>query len=181
MAEMGSPAVMAHSAVGFGHRILKNAKHLPCINPISYQNRRDGLVAHVTMIQTGRRAITHVAGRVHCDQVGQRRQQNGARKPEQGLRARMLHAARQRLRVCLLSARDARWMEDYGIVQPCVGPGCHHSHHTRVQIEALVQSGSLRWVGGAENVAMWAEARTWKGVPSGGPTGPKVMQMVAGG
>jgi hypothetical protein len=116
--------------------------------------------------------VTHVQGRVY-------RQQAGQRKPEQSLKSRTGVKAKQRRRVCLLSARDARWLEDHGISQPCFGSQCQHAHHTRARIADLVKRGELRWVGESQNVACWPEARVWKGVPSGGPMGAKVMQLVS--
>jgi hypothetical protein len=132
----------------------------------------DTAIAHIETIQTGFHVVTHVQGRVY-------RQQAGQRKPEQSLKARTGAKAKQRRRVCLLSARDARWLEDHGVSQPCFGSSCTHAHHTRARIEVLVKSGELRWIGESKNVAAWPEARVWKGVPSGGPMGPKVMQLVS--
>ena len=133
-------------------------------------------VAHLETIRTGLTVTTFVRGRVYRQQQGQRREQRP--RPAQSLQARMSLKAKQRRRVCLLSARDARWLEEYGVGQPCHGPGCTHAHHTRARINALVASGDLRWIGDSENVAAWPDARIWKGVPSGGPMGPKVMQLV---
>jgi len=131
-------------------------------------------MAHIETIQTGFRTVTHVQGRVYRQQVGQ-----SQRKPEQSLSARTNLQAKQRRRVCLLSARDARWLEDHGVSQPCFGSACQHAHHTRARIAELVAKGELRWIGASKNVAAWHEHRVWKGVPSGGPMGAKVMQLVS--
>ncbi len=133
-------------------------------------------MAHLETIRTGLTVTTFVRGRVYRQQQGQRREQRP--RPAQSLQARMSLKAKQRRRVCLLSARDARWLEEYGVGQPCHGPGCTHAHHTRARINALVASGDLRWIGHSENVAAWPDARVWKGVPSGGPMGPPVLQLV---
>ena len=114
-------------------------------------------MAHLESIQTGNRVITHVAGRVY-------RQQPGRKRPEQSLSQRTRHAAKQRRRVCLLSVRDANWLEEYGVSQPCFGQGCTHAHHTRKAIEQAVKDGQLRWVGESKNVAAWTDPREWRGV-----------------
>ena len=117
----------------------------------------EGTIAHVETIQTGNRVVTHVAGRVY-------RQQPGRKRPEQSLSQRTRHAAKQRRRVCLLSVKDACLLEEYGVSQPCFGPGCTHAHHTRKQIEQMVASGQLRWIGESRNVAAWTDPREWRGV-----------------
>lgn len=66
--------------------------------------------------------------------------------------------------MCLLSVRDAGWLEEHGVNQPCYGPGCTHAHHTRRQIEEMVKKGQLRWVGENHNVAAWTDPREWRGV-----------------
>ena len=116
-------------------------------------------MAHIETVQTGFRVITHVRGRVTRYQAGQSKQ----RRPEQSLTARLQVKTRVRLRICLLSAKDAEHLEEYQISQPCQGPGCRHTHHSREQIAALVKSGDLRWVGGSENVAAWGNPREWRG------------------
>jgi len=118
-------------------------------------------LAHVETIQTGNRVTTYVKGRVYRQRPS--RQQ---RRPEQSLNSRMRHAAKQRRRVCLLSVRDAIWLEEYSISQPCFGPGCTHAHHTRKQVEQMVAAGQLRWVGDGrtKNVAAWTDPREWRGV-----------------
>ena len=118
-------------------------------------------MAHLESIQTGNRVITHVQGRVYRDQVGQR---SGRHKREQSLASRTVTRAKQRRRVCLLSVRDASWLEEYGISQPCFGQGCTHAHHTRKAIEQAVKDGQLRWVGESKNVAAWTDPREWRGV-----------------
>lgn len=117
-------------------------------------------MAHVETVTTGFRVITHVRGRVYRHD-GQKRKQ-----PEQSLNSRIRGAAKQRRRVCLLSTRDAGWLEEYAISQPCFGPGCTHAHHTRKEIERMVKLGMLRWVGDAkaQNVAAFVDPRHWKGV-----------------
>ena len=131
-------------------------------------------MAHLETIQTGFRVVTHVRGRVYRDQAGRK-------KPEQTLASRIRTHAKQRRRVCLLSAFAAEQLEQWGANHPCYGSLCNHAHHTRARIVMLVKSGDLRWVGAGENVAAWIDHREWKGVPSGGPRGPKVMQLVSGG
>lgn len=118
-------------------------------------------MAHVEVVQTGFRVVTHVKGRVYRQQPSAQRKQ-----PEQSLNSRIRGAAKQRRRVCLLSTRDANWLEEYGISQPCFGPGCTHAHHTRREIERMVAKGMLRWVGDAraQNVAAYVDPRHWKGV-----------------
>ena len=118
------------------------------------------IIAHVETVTTGFRVITHVHGRVYRQQPSQKRKQ-----PEQSLNSRIRHAAKQRRRVCLLSTRDANWLEEYGISQPCFGPECKHGHHTRKEIERMVKLGMLRWVDEkAKNVAAYVDPRAWKGV-----------------
>jgi hypothetical protein len=118
-------------------------------------------MAHLETIQTGNRVVTHVQGRVYRDQVGQR---SGRHQREHSLASRTVGKAKQRRRVCLLSVRDAGWLEQYGVSQPCFGSGCTHSHYTRRQIEQAVKTGALRWVGTSQNVAAWTDPREWKGV-----------------
>ncbi|MGA7885282.1 MAG: hypothetical protein WCA44_06020 [Acidobacteriaceae bacterium] len=110
-------------------------------------------MAHISTVQTGFRVETHVHGRVY--------RQQPSRKREQTTSARIQRKAVQRRRVCLLSARDARWLEEYAIPQPCSGPGCNHAHHTRKEIERMVKAGQLRWVGDSQNVASWPEDTRW--------------------
>lgn len=118
------------------------------------------IIAHIETVTTGLRVITHVHGRVYRQQPGQKRKQ-----PEQSLGSRIRTAAKQRRRVCLLSVRDANWLEEYGISQPCFGPQCQHGHHTRKEIERMVTVGMLRWVDEkTKNVAAYVDPREWKGV-----------------
>ena len=119
-------------------------------------------MAHVEVVQTGLRVVTHVRGRVTRYSAGE--QSNQSRKREQSLAARSQAGAKRRLRVCLLSALDARHLADYGVSQPCHGPQCRHRHHTRERIEALVKSGDLAWVGEGQNVAAWPDPREWRGL-----------------
>jgi hypothetical protein len=132
-------------------------------------------LAHIETVQTGFRVVTHVRGRVYRNQPGRKI------GPEQTLKAKIKPNAVQRRRVCLLSAHDALLLESDGVSQPCHGPACRHGHHTRAKIESLVARGELRWIGEGQNVAAWPESKRWKGVPSGGPMGPKVMQLVVCG
>ena len=113
-------------------------------------------MAHVQQVQTGFRVETHVQGRVYRQQPGRQREHSTA--------ARVQKRAIQRRRICLLSSRDARWLEEYAVNQPCFGPGCTHAHHTRKQIEQMVASGQLRWIGESRNVAAWTDPREWRGV-----------------
>ena len=108
-------------------------------------------LAHIQSVQTGLTVITHIQGRVYRQQ----------RKREHSTASRIQPKAVQRRRVCLLSARDARWLEEYGVNQPCFGPGCTHAHHTRKEIERMVKAGTLRWVGDNSNVATYPEDRRW--------------------
>jgi hypothetical protein len=124
-------------------------------------------LAHVQQIQTGLKVITHVHGRVYRQQPGQSRIQTTA--------ARIQPKAVQRRRVCLLSSRDARWLTEYQIAQPCFGPGCCHAHHTRREIERLVAAGILVWVGAGQNVATWPDDYRWISRRSGGFS---VLQLV---
>jgi len=131
-------------------------------------------MAHIETVQTGFRVETHIRGRVYRNEPG-KGSQGPNQRPAQTLQSRMRPAAKQRRRVCLLSARDARWLRDHGISQPCFGPGCTHSHHTRARIEMLVKSGDLEWIGESKNVACWPDPREYKGARSG-PV--KTMQLV---
>ncbi len=88
-------------------------------------------------------------------------------------------ASQERRRVCVLSEGSMRLVECWGIRQPCAGPTCDHKHLTREAVNALVGDGILRFVhGSGRNVAGYTYGREWRGVPSGGPMGPKVMQLV---
>ncbi|MGA2890331.1 MAG: hypothetical protein ABSE51_19985 [Terracidiphilus sp.] len=105
---------------------------------------------------------THVRGRVYRDQQGRA---SGRHRHEQSLKSRIGKTAKQKRRVCLLSARDANWLEEYGTNQPCFGDQCHHAHHTRKQVEQMVHAGQLRWLDPkTKNVACWVDPRAWKGV-----------------
>lgn len=114
-------------------------------------------MAHIETVQTGLRVITHVRGRVYRHEAGVKNQPAPKLKPQ----------AHRRRRVCLLDAKGAEWLETYGITQPCFGELCNHQHFTRARIDVLVESGSLRWVGGSENVATWDDARYLAITPSG--------------
>ncbi len=88
-------------------------------------------------------------------------------------------ASKERRRVCVLTARGGRDLDVWGQGQPCHGPKCHHTHHTREAVEGMVRAGTLRWVGTGRNVAAYSYGRTWKAVPSG-PQRVKTMQLVSG-
>ena len=86
--------------------------------------------------------------------------------------------SKERRRVCVLSEQDGRLLEHFHVEHRCYGH-CTHHHQTRDEVDKLVRDGVLRYVPGSErNVATYTYGRTWKGVPSGGPLGPKVMQLV---
>jgi hypothetical protein len=112
-------------------------------------------MAHLETVHTGMRVITHVKGRVYRHEQGRA----SAARPHQSLKDRARISAAKRRRVCLLNAREAEWLEDYAISQPCFGPHCHHQHFTRSMIEPLVKAGDLRWVGDSMNVAAWHDPR----------------------
>lgn len=124
-------------------------------------------MAHVQTTQTGLTVITHVHGRVYRNQPGRKREQSTA--------SRTAPKAVQRRRICLLSARDARWLEEYAISQPCFGPDCRHAHHTRKEVERMVKAGILRWVAGSQNVATFPEDLRWVSKRSAGFS---TMQLV---
>jgi hypothetical protein len=85
----------------------------------------------------------------------------------------------ERRRVCVLDRHHGRLLEHWGEGQPCFGPKCSHKHQTRIEVDKLVREGVLRYVPGSRgNVAAFTYGRIWKGVPSGWPTGPKVMQLI---
>jgi len=75
--------------------------------------------------------------------------------------------------VCVLSVQSGRGYQHGGAAQFCAG----HHHLNRDVAEALVRDGVLRWAGSCR-VACYTEGREWKGVPSGAPDGPRVMQLV---
>ena len=116
-------------------------------------------MAHFQRVQTGKRIDTRIQGR---------RFRPGHQQP----------ASKERRRICVLSAHNARMLECWGQDQPCQGPKCTHIHQSRDAVTALVRDGVMRWVGHERNVAAYTFGRTWKGVPSGGPMGCKVMQLV---
>lgn len=78
-------------------------------------------------------------------------------------------------RVCVLTTRGGRELEHWSIDQPCYGPGCHHTHQTREEVEKMVRSGMLRWVGKGNNVAAYTEGKEWRPKASDGFT---VLQLV---
>ena len=86
--------------------------------------------------------------------------------------------SKERRRVCVLSSWSGAMLDRWGINQPCHGPNCTHTHQTREAVDVLVRDGVLRYIGQGRNVASYSYGRTWKGVPSGSPLGPKVMQLV---
>lgn len=83
----------------------------------------------------------------------------------------------EKRKVCLLSDRGGKELEMWGIGQPCFGAKCCHTHITRIAANRMYKEGIIRFVGQGRNVAAYAYARTWKGVPSG-PERMKVMQLV---
>jgi hypothetical protein len=122
-------------------------------------------MAEIQTVQTGFRVETHIRGRIYRPGV----------QRVQTVRARSQTRAMARRRICLLSARDARWLEEFAVSQPCTGPGCHHSHHTRREVERMVAAGILRWVGKSQNVACWPEDLRWMSRRS---QGYAAMQLV---
>jgi hypothetical protein len=126
-------------------------------------------MAHLQTVQTGFRVVTVVRGRVYRQQPSQRRQSSIA--------TRIQPRSIQHRRICLLSARDARWLEEYGTAQPCFGPGCNHAHHTRKEIERMVKAGILRWVGEGQNVATYPEDRRWISRRSAGFAAMQLVDM----
>lgn len=105
-------------------------------------------LAYLDDAQPGRVLITKIRGREFRFQ----------RKPEQTLRSRTAPAAPLRHRVCLLSARAAENLENWGMSQPCHGGSCRHSHHTREEIDLLEADGTVRYLAG-RNVAAWVQTR----------------------
>ena len=121
-------------------------------------------MADFAHVQTNGRVETFGRGRVFA-----KRTQSDRDQP----------ASHERRRVCVLSEYSTRLVELWGIRQPCSGPTCDHKHLTREAVNALVGDGILRFVkGSGRNVAGYTYGREWRGVPSGGPMGPKVMQLV---
>lgn len=117
-------------------------------------------MAQIQVTQTGDRIETRIRGRVFRY-------------------APVAPRSKERRRVCVLSAHAARMLECWGEEQPCHGPKCTHGHQSRDEVSKLVRDGILTFVAGSEgNVARYTYGRTWKGVPSGGPQGAKVMQLV---
>jgi hypothetical protein len=108
-------------------------------------------MAHIETVQTGMRVITHVRGRIY------RSQQMGPRAPK--VRTILSTTKKLRRTVCLLSAKEAEWLQDFGISQPCFGPQCNHKHMTRSEVEKMVKAGDVRWIGESQNVAGWYDPK----------------------
>jgi hypothetical protein len=115
-------------------------------------------MATIQTTQTGKAVKTEVRGRV--------------------FRYAPVAKSKERRRVCVLSSWAGAMLDRWGIDQPCHGPRCTHGHQTRDAVDVLVRDGVLKYIGVGRNVATYSYGRTWKGVPSGGPMGPKVMQLV---
>lgn len=79
-------------------------------------------MAHIEAQQTNGSVTTFVRGRVYRPTW---------KKPTQTLSDRTRAAAKQRRRVCLLSAYQAKQLENWNQSQPCYGEGCRHAHFTR--------------------------------------------------
>ena len=126
-------------------------------------------MAHIQNVQTGLTVVTHLHGRVYRQQPGRKREHTTASRTQAN--------AIQHRRICLLSARDARWLEEYAISQPCFGGGCGHSHHTRREVERMVKAGILRWVGAGMNVATYPEDYRWISRRSGGFAAMQLVDM----
>lgn len=107
-------------------------------------------MAHVEAIETNGSVVTRVRGREY--------RYTPNHKPTRNLMQRMKVATRRR-RICVLSHHGAQQLENWNQNQPCFGPGCHHAHYTRDEVEKMVSAGDLRWVGAGENVAAWREPR----------------------
>jgi hypothetical protein len=117
-------------------------------------------MAQIQVTQTGDRIETRIRGRVFRY-------------------APVAPRSKERRRVCVLSSWAGAMIERWGVEQPCHGPKCTHTHQSRDAVNALVKDGVLRFIPGSEsNVATYTYGRTWKGIASGGPLGPKVMQLV---
>jgi hypothetical protein len=134
---------------------------------LSRRYLKRGYLAHFETIQTGNRVETHIRGRVFRYAP---KQPKGLQRPP---------ASKELRRVCVLDGHHGAMLERWGVDQPCHGPRCTHRHHTRAEVEKLVRDGILKYVAGSQrNVAVYVYGRIWKGVPSGGPQGAKVMQLV---
>ena len=117
-------------------------------------------MAQIQVTQTGDRIETRIRGRVFRY-------------------APVAPRSKERRRVCVLSSWAGAMLERWGVEQPCHGPKCTHGHQSRDEVAKLVRDGILAFVAGSEgNVATYTYGRTWKGIASGGPLGPKVMQLV---
>lgn len=85
--------------------------------------------------------------------------------------------------ICLLSQTEARQLEFWGI-----WPSCRrHRHLKRRAAQLLIEGTTHRYVGGKDTktqgpVSMIVECennnREWRNVPSGGPLGLVVRQLV---
>jgi len=117
-------------------------------------------MAQIQVTQTGDRIETRIRGRVFRY-------------------APVAPRSKERRRVCVLSSFEGGLLERYGVEQPCHGSNCTHGHQTPEEVHKLVMDGILKIVPGSFGyVATYIYAREWKGVPSGGPQGAKVMQLV---
>jgi hypothetical protein len=116
-------------------------------------------MARVETIQTGDRVETRVYGRVFRYAPSAPR-------------------SKERRRVCVLNQHAGAMLARWGVEQPCHGARCTHTHQSREAVDALVRDGILKYLGRERAVATYVYGRIWKGVPSGGPMGPKTMQLV---
>lgn len=107
-------------------------------------------MAHVEIRQTNSSVVTFVRGRVY---------RNDPKPTTHTLHNRTQVKAVRRRRICVLSHFAGKQLENWYVSQPCHGPKCHHSHHTREEVEKMVRDGELRWVGQGENVAAWRRPR----------------------
>ena len=114
-------------------------------------------MAKISTIRTGLRVETTIRGRVFRY-------------------APVAPRSKERRRVCVLSSWSGAMLDRWGIEQPCHGPRCTHSHHTREAVDALVRDGVLKYLGRGRMVATYTYGRTWKGVLSARVA--KVMQLV---
>jgi hypothetical protein len=92
-------------------------------------------------------------GNVMVTKVRGRERRAGGIRPEVLATRQPLKLAGQ---ICLLSARAAEALENWGITHPCRHGG--HPHFSRSRVQAMVDNGDLRWLSGG-NVAAWKQAR----------------------
>lgn len=124
-------------------------------------------IAHVESVQTGQQVELHIRGRVFRYAKNRRRAQKAY-----PVRVR----TNERRRICVLDASAALRLEHWNQASACYGPTCTHRHYTREAVQALVESGELRWMAG-NNTAAHVRGRTWKPAPSDGMT---VLQLTVG-